>query len=117
MNDVNLCSQTSMTPLWTLIGTIINIIWIGIPVIMIILGSIDLGKAVISSKEDEVKKAKSTFIRRLIYAIAVFAVVWLVTVLFDFLGNLNLDDANTSSWKQCWCQIRGKDNCNDLTKK
>ena len=71
----------------------------------------------ITEIKDEVKKAKSTFIRRLIYAIAVFAVVWLVTVLFDFLGNLNLDDANTSSWKQCWCQIRGKDNCNDLTKK
>ena len=31
---MDICSQASMAPLWTLIGTIINIIWIGIPVII-----------------------------------------------------------------------------------
>lgn len=49
---INICDPNSanLQPLWDLIGTIINVIWIGIPIILIILGSIDLGKAVISSK-------------------------------------------------------------------
>lgn len=107
---INICDPNSanLQPLWDLIGTIINVIWIGIPIILIILGSIDLGKAVVSSKEDEVKKAKKTFINRLLYAVAVFCVVWLVTFIFDQVAKLGLDDADTASWKNCWQQIRGK---------
>ena len=105
---INVCTDGNLKPLWTLIGTIINVIWIGIPIILIILGSIDLGKAVISSKEDEVKKAKKTFINRLLCAVAVFAVVWLVTFIFDQVGKLGLKDADTASWQECWKQIRGK---------
>ena len=108
---IDVCSDGSLAPLWTLIGTIINIIWIGIPIILITLGSIDLGKAVISSKEDEVKKAKKSFLNRLLYAVAVFCVVWLVTFIFDQVAKLGLTDVdanNASSWKACWSQIRGK---------
>ena len=110
LDTINVCSDTSLQPLWTVIGTIINIIWIGIPIILIILGSIDLGKAVISSKEDEVKKAKKAFINRLIYAVLVFCVVWLVTFIFDQVAKLGLTDVNqenATSWKTCWKKIRG----------
>lgn len=103
---IDVCSDANLQPLWNLIGTIINVIWIGIPIILIILGSIDLGKAVVSSKEDEVKKAKKSFINRLLYAVAVFCVVWLVTFIFDQVAKLGLDDADTGSWKNCWQQIR-----------
>lgn len=103
---VDICNDANLQPVWSLVGTIINIIWIGIPIILIVLGSVDLGKAVISSKEDEVKKAKKAFINRLLYAVAVFAVVWLVTLLLDFVGGLGLDGSNTTGWKACWEQIR-----------
>ncbi len=109
LDAIDVCSDTSLQPLWTVIGTIINIIWIGIPIILIILGSIDLGKAVISSKEDEVKKAKKAFINRLIYAVLVFCVVWLVTFIFDQVAKLGLTDVNqdnATTWKECWKQIR-----------
>ena len=110
LETINVCDDASLQPLWTVIGTIINIIWIGIPIILIILGSIDLGKAVISSKEDEVKKAKKAFINRLIYAVLVFCVVWLVTFIFDQVAKLGLTDVNqenATSWKTCWQKIRG----------
>lgn len=96
----------SLGPVLRIVNIVINIIWIGIPIILIVLGSIDLGRAVISSKEDEVKKAKKTFINRLLYAIAVFAVVWLVTFIFDQVTKLGLTDADTSSWQDCWGVIR-----------
>lgn len=81
---------------------------IGVSIILIILGMLDLGKAVISSKEDEVKKATKAFGKRFLYAVGVFAVVWLVTFVFDTVnsatgGEINPGQAN---WRTCWDQIR-----------
>lgn len=114
---VDICSDPNYQPIWTLVGTIIKIIWIGIPILLIILGSVDLGKAVIASKEDEVKKAKQAFIRRLLYAVAVFAVVWLVRIVLGFVSTLNInkvynestgtweEQADVNGWSACWKQI------------
>lgn len=113
---VNICAPSAgLGPLWNVIGTIVKTLWIGIPILLIILGTIDLGKAVISSKEEEVKKAKKSFINRLIYAILVFAVVWAVGLLIGFIskigidkdkdGNLIIDDVG--NWRNCWNQIIG----------
>lgn len=114
---VDICSMPSLDPLWNLIGVIIKVIWIGIPILLIILGSIDLGKAVIASKEDEVKKAKQAFIRRLLYAIAVFAVVWLVRIVLSFVSTLGIDktyddngnvintEVDVTGWNACWKKI------------
>lgn len=99
----------SLGPVLRIVNIIINIIWIGIPIVLIILGSIDLGKAVISSKEDEVKKAKKSFLNRFLYAVAVFAVVWLVTFIFDQVAKLGLTDVNSetnATWQTCWSEIR-----------
>ena len=61
---------------------VVNVIKFGVPILLIILGSIDLAKAVISSKDDEMKKAQGLLIKRIIYALAVFFVVTLVYYAF-----------------------------------
>lgn len=98
----------SLGPLLGVINFIINAIMVGIPIILILLGMIDLGKAVISSKEDEVKKAGKTLLRRFLYAIGVFAVVWGVTAVFDLISNTSSGeiDPNKAGWKSCWEKIR-----------
>ena len=111
----NICIDTIYDPIWDVVGTVINIIWIGVPILLIVLGSIDLGKAVISSKEDEVKKAKKSLINRFIYAVLVFCVVWIVGIVMNLIsgigvtGNNNVTDvpgSDTGSWKDCWKKIR-----------
>ena len=57
---------------------IITILKFGVPVLLIIFGMLDLGKAVIASKEDEIKKGQQTFIKRIIAAVIVFFVVAVV---------------------------------------
>lgn len=112
---LDICTATNLNPLWNVVGTVVKIIWIGIPILMILFGSIDLGKAVISSKEEEVKKAKKAFINRLIYAVLVFAVVWIVGVLINFVSTLGVDEdengnkmiADVTGWKACWNKIIG----------
>jgi len=76
------------------------IIQLGIPILLILLGTIDLGKAVISSDEKEIKAAQSRLIKRFIYAALVFFVVTLVTVLMNIVATGSEDD--TTSWKNCW---------------
>lgn len=107
LSAVEICTDDFL-PLWNVVGTIVKVVWIGIPIILIVLGSIDLGKAVISSKEEEVKKAKKSFINRLIYAILVFAVVWIVGIVIGFVSRIGLDEADTNSWRCCWNMSLGK---------
>lgn len=106
----NICVMEELNPVWEVVGFIVKAIWFGIPILLIILGSIDLGKAVIASKEDEVKKAWKAFGRRFLYAVAVFAVVWLVTLVLNMvsgLGVTNTDagNVNTKDWAVCWKKI------------
>ena len=59
------------------------IVQIGIPILLIVFGTIDLGKAVISSDEKEVKQAQSRLIKRCIYAILVFFIVTLLNLYYS----------------------------------
>lgn len=62
----------------SIVSTIIKVIKFGVPILLIIFGMLDLGKAVMASKEDEIKKGQQMFIKRLIAAIIVFFVVVVV---------------------------------------
>ena len=75
---------------------ILNIIQILIPIALILFGTIDLGKAVISSDEKEIKAAQSKLIKRCIYAAAVFFVVLLVTVLMNIVASSG--EKGTDGW-------------------
>lgn len=68
-------------------STIITIIKIGIPIILIFLGMLDLGKAVMSNDEKEMKTAQSRLIKRVVYAILVFLIVAIVQLLVGVLAN------------------------------
>lgn len=93
--------------LWPLISLIKNgiipLIQIGIPIILIILGMLDLGKAVVASKEDEIKNAQKMLIKRCIYAVAIFFVVLIVTVVFGLVADNSAGEATeATSWTSCW---------------
>ena len=53
----------------------ITMIQIAVPVILVVMGSMDLFKGVTAQKEDEIKKGQQLFIKRLIVAGIIFFVV------------------------------------------
>lgn len=82
------------------------VIQIGIPIVLIVLGTLDLGRAVISSDDKAVKEAQSKLIKRCIYAIVLFFIVTLLNLLFSMVGNIAGDDApGLQSWSACWDSI------------
>lgn len=81
------------------------IVQIGIPILLIVFGMIDLGKAVISSEDKEVKQAQSRLIKRCIYAVAIFFIVTLVTIIMSLVATGAEDGTNTAGWAECWNSI------------
>lgn len=109
----SICTMSSLNPIWNIVGFIVKAIWIGVPILLIIFGMIDLGKAVIASKEDEVKKATKAFGKRFLYAVGVFAVVWIVQIVLSTVASVAGEEAidyDEDGWKVCWCKItKGSD--------
>ena len=84
---------------------ILKYVCILIPVGLILFGLGDVGKAVIASDEKEVKAAQSRLIKRVVYAILVFLVPQLVTLVMNVVAiGADKDDQsiNTQSWANCW---------------
>ena len=102
MNFLGICDD--LAPLISLVKNgIIPLIQIGIPIILIILGMFDLGKAVMASKEDEIKSAQKLLIKRAIYAVAIFFVVLLVQLVFGLVADNSAGAANAATnWTSCW---------------
>ena len=100
----NFCNDY-MRPIANLIKIVIDFIKFGIPIVLVIFGMIDLGKAVMAGKEDEMKKAQGTLIKRFLYAVVAFLVVTLVTFAMGLVGS--------DSWKECW-KGHGKANVSDI---
>ena len=80
-----------------LLKNVVRVLQFLIPIGLILYGMLDLGKAVIAGKEDEMKKAQGTLIKRVIYAIAIFLVVTIVTFVMGLVGS--------TDWKECWNNV------------
>lgn len=83
------------------------IIQIGIPILLILMGTIDLGKAVMSNDDKEIKGATGKLIKRAIMALAVFFVVLLVRLVFKWIAKANAGNdsdvtVSDSDWFACW---------------
>ncbi len=73
----------------------INIIRIVVPILLIILGSVDFGSVVLNDDKDALKKATGKFVKRCIAAVAIFFVPIIVKTLLNLpgiKGNINLVD-------------------------
>ena len=107
LTDCTIGTSTITIPpeLVSIVGAVVNIIKIGVPIILIVLGMIDMGKAVASQKEDEIKKGQKTLISRVIAAAIVFFVVAIVQLMLSIVSGATND---TNIWT-CVCQLIGND--------
>ena len=70
-----------------MIHDIYNLLKICVPIVLIVMGMIDLLKAVASQKEDEIKKGWNTLVKRVLYGVIVFFVFFLVQFVVSILPN------------------------------
>lgn len=80
-----------------LISFAVNLLKIATPIILIIIGMITLVKALAASKEDEIKKAQNSLVKKLIAAALVFFVISIV----QFVMSIVADDSEKGSITSC----------------
>ena len=88
------CTNADFQKIITLLKSFLQVLQIVIPIGLIIMGTIDLGKAVISSNEDDIKKGQKAFMKRCLAAVLVFLVVTIVNFVTGFVGG--------TEWSACW---------------
>lgn len=76
------------------------IVKIGIPIVLILLGTIDLVRAVMASDDKVISEATSRFIKRCLAAIIVFFVVTIVSAIMNMFSATDIGAQN--DWKACW---------------
>lgn len=75
--------ETDPDSLHSIINMVMTYVRIIVPILIILLGTIDFAKAVIAGKEDTMKKAQADFVMRVLIGVAVFFVPLLVNVIMD----------------------------------
>ena len=95
----NFCANSA--GIWGLLGWVVFILKIVIPLILIVLGMIDLGKAVVESDDKAINTAVNTLLHRFIAAVVVFFVPTIVNALFSAISNINLKSPDALKCTQC----------------
>ncbi len=96
--DVSCAAGSEIVKVMGIVRLIMNVICIAVPIVMILLGSFDLFKAVTSGKDEDIKKKQQTLIKRLIAGVIVFLVPTIVSVLMNLIG--------VNGWRDCWNNAR-----------
>ena len=94
--------------IWQLVGYVLLVFKIVIPILLIIWGMLDLGKAVIASKDDEIKKATKSLDFRDISGIVIFFLPTLVGVIMGFVSNFSEVQDDWRVCRQCITDPNGE---------
>ena len=91
---IDVCTNQDFLSIVGILKTILRILQIGIPIALLIFGTVDLGKAVMAGDEKEIKGATNLLLKRVIAAVAVFLLFLIVSVVTGWVGG--------DEWKACW---------------
>jgi len=84
--------------IWAIIRKILRWVQLSVPVIIIGMGSVDFAKAVLADDQDAIKKATTTFIKRLVIGAAIFFLPSILELILNLVelpevqGSLCRDD-------------------------
>ena len=106
MEATTFCSNEGVLTIFKILGFAVTALKIAIPIILIVLGMLDMGKAVTAGKDDEIKKQLVVFLKRAIAAIAVFFVPSIVGLLMQIV-NTQLTDSDACGYSQCVDALTG----------
>ena len=99
------CNNTAA--LWGLLGIVITAIKIAIPIILIVFGMLDMGKAVTAGKDEEIKKSLKTFLFRAIAAVLVFFIPSIVGLIMQTVNASVDDDNGYCGYSKCIKNVTG----------
>lgn len=97
-----------LAPVLGVVGWVILGIKIAVPIILIVVGMIDLAKAVTQNDEKEVKKAQQLLVKKAISAALVFLVATIVGVIMMIVNGKQYQDCTTCLNTPWSCKVDNK---------
>lgn len=95
LDDVDVCTD-GISEVVGLAKMVIKVLQIAVPIGLIVMGTVDMAKAVIAGDEKKMKEAQKPFIKRIIAAVIVFLIPIIVNMILSFVTTGN------SEWIDCW---------------
>lgn len=86
--------------IWQVVGYLLLVVKIVIPIMLIVWGMLDLGKAVVAAKDDEIKKATKSLAMRAVSAVLIFFIPTIVNVVLGIISNFSESGAQ-DDWQVC----------------
>lgn len=89
------------------VGMIATILKIGVPLVIIVLGLVDLAKAALSSKPEDIKKSLGTLVWRIVGSILIFLLPSIIMLILRLFGVFNtaVADFGEAQWNVCYSCI------------
>ncbi len=104
LDDTEYCGKLK-EPL-KFIGRILQIIKIVIPLLIIAFGVIDLFRAIIGSKDDELKKSIRSLVMRCIAGVVIFFLPTLVSIVFSLIDSWANIEGEFNACQKCVLNVR-----------
>lgn len=114
IEDIVFCEESRILQIFRIVGYLFFALKLIIPLVLIIMASIDLGRAVISNKEESNKEAVKTLVRRVIIGIVIYI---LPLILNYFLVLIDGAVEKIKPFSPCTtCLLDPTGDCNELIK-
>ncbi len=84
--DACVVGEADLTQFMAVFKLVIVVLQYAVPVALILFGTIDLFKSIVSGKDDEIKKKQTLLFKKVLSAVIVFLLPWLVFAIMSLLG-------------------------------
>lgn len=103
------CGQVTGIPekIPELSSMILSIIQIGVPIILVLTGTLDLFKGITSQKDEDIKKGQKIFVKRLIIS----ALIFFIVVIVKFFTSIVADASSADAIECIDCFVNGAESC------
>lgn len=109
----NFCTE-EVEGVFTTIGWVFFIIKIVVPIILVVLGSIDMGKAVVSNKDDEIKKSAGVLLKRVVLGVLIFFIPTILSFVVELIGGEDIYNENSGTFGKCTACMFNPSKCRTL---
>ena len=108
--EYNLCDKSGVVKTFQILGWCLLIIKIVVPILLIIMGCIDFGKAAVSSDDNAIKNAISIIVKRAIAAVVIFFIPTIISTVIGLALSPNKQN-ELDKFNNCSDCIKDPNNC------
>ncbi|MBR5662910.1 MAG: hypothetical protein IKX00_04635 [Bacilli bacterium] len=105
------CDDSAVLKTLKIIHIIITIAKILVPILLIIYGSIDYGKAAFADNQDAIEKTTQLFIKKIIIGLVIFLIPTIINSIISFAQSDKDRTASNGDFKKCALCFAGDDAC------